>query len=137
MSFPSRPAPLKRVLNAGSGPFRPEKLHPASAPTTWTEVRLDIDPHVRPDQIGIISNMRPFTPDASFDAIRSSHDVKHLHAYEVPRAFAEFRRVLKLIGFALITCPDLQAIAQLIADGQMHRVIYTSSAGPITPLALR
>lgn len=134
MSFSSRPAPLKRVLNAGSGPYRPEKLHPAFSPATWTEVRLDIDPHVRPDHVGTVSNMRPFAPDASFDAIWSSHNVEHLHTYEVPGAFAEFRRVLKSDGFALITCPDLEAITRLIADGQMHRVIYTSPAGPITPL---
>jgi predicted SAM-dependent methyltransferase len=77
--------------------------------------------------------MQAFAPDASFDAVWSSHNVEHLHTFEVPIAFAEFRRVLRSDGFALITCPDLEAITRLVADGKMHQVIYTSPAGPITP----
>ena len=133
MSFSSRPVPRKRVLNTGSGPYQPGKLHRAFAPAEWTEVRLDIDPQVRPDHVGTVTDMRSFAPDASFDAIWSSHNVEHLHTHEVSVAFREFRRVLRPDGFALITCPDLDAIVRLIADGQMHDVIYTSPAGPITP----
>lgn len=83
--------------------------------------------------MGTVTDMRAFAPDRSFDAIWSSHNIEHLHTFEVPAAFREFRRVLKQDGFALITCPDLEAIARLIADGQMHSVVYTSPAGPITP----
>jgi len=134
LSFTSRPAQRKRVLNTGSGPYRPDKLHPAFAPGDWVEVRLDINPQVRPDHVGTVTDMRAFAPDRSFDAIWSSHNIEHLHTFEVPAAFREFHRVLKHDGFALITCPDLDAIARLIADGQMHSVVYTSPAGPITPM---
>lgn len=133
MSFSPRTAPRRRVLNTGSGVANPDKLHPAFAPGEWLEVRLDIDPQVRPDHVGTVTDMRPFAPDRSFDAIWSSHNIEHLHTFEVPAAFREFRRVLRPEGFALITCPDLEAVARLIADGQMHSVVYTSPAGPITP----
>jgi SAM-dependent methyltransferase len=130
----TRAAPQKRVLNTGSGPSNPRKLHPAFRSTPWGEVRLDIDARVSPDLIGSVTDMHAFASDASFDAIWSSHNVEHLHAHEVLPAFREFHRVLKADGFALITCPDLQVIAGLIADGRGETVVYTSPAGPITPL---
>ncbi|GEP01791.1 class I SAM-dependent methyltransferase [Methylobacterium haplocladii] len=133
MSFSSRPGRQKRVLNTGSGPYNPAKLHRAFATSDWQEIRLDIDARVEPDHVGSVTNMRSFAPDASFDAIWSSHNVEHLHTHEVDTAFREFGRVLQPNGFALITCPDLDAIVRLIADGKMHDVIYTSPAGPITP----
>ena len=130
----TRDAPQKRVLNTGSGPFNPGKLHPAFRSTPWREVRLDIDARVSPDLVGSVTDMRSFAADATFDAIWSSHNVEHLHAHEVGPAFGEFRRVLRPDGFALITCPDLQVIAGLIAEGRGETVVYTSPAGPITPL---
>ena len=48
-------------------------------------------------------------------------------------ALSEFRRILRPEGFALITSPDLEAIAtHLLAHGLNH-VAYTSPMGPITP----
>jgi hypothetical protein len=52
----------------------------------------------------------------------------------VPQALSEFVRVLLPSGFALIRSPDIEAVAQFILDGRINDVIYTSSAGPITPL---
>ena len=46
----------------------------------------------------------------------------------------EFKRVLKPDGFALVTSPDLEAVASLILDRGLDQVAYTSPAGPITPL---
>ena len=46
----------------------------------------------------------------------------------------EFVRVLSPAGFALIRSPDIEVVAQFIVDGRINDVIYTSSAGPITPL---
>jgi hypothetical protein len=54
-----------------------------------------------------------------------------LYAHEAPRAIAEFHRVLRRDGFALITCPDLEAIARLIVAGRFGQAIYPSRAGPI------
>lgn len=98
------------------------------------EVRLDIDPQVKPDLVGSVTDMRGFAPDASFDAIWSSHNVEHLHTHEVVTGFSEFARVLKPDGFALVTCPDLEAVATLIVEGKVETTIYTSPAGPITAL---
>ncbi len=65
------------------------------------------------------------------DAVWSSHTIEHLHAHEVIPAFREMRRVLKPDAFALVTCPDLAAIARLAATGDVESVIYNSPAGPI------
>ncbi len=39
---------------------------------------------------------------------------------------------LKSDGFALITCPDVEAIASLVLERGIDHVAYTSPAGPIT-----
>ena len=71
---------------------------------------------------------------ASVDAVWSSHNVEHLYAHEVPVALAEFHRVLRPGGFALITLPDLQKVAELVAADGLEDVAYVSPAGPIRPL---
>lgn len=122
-----------RVLNAGSGPRSPRQLHSVFRDKVWREVRLDIDPLTEPDLIGSITDMRAFAPARSFDAIWSSHSLEHLHAHEVPLALSEFRRVLKPDGFALITSPDLEAVAGLLLEHGLDHIAYTSPSGPITP----
>ncbi|WP_244488086.1 methyltransferase domain-containing protein [Aureimonas sp. Leaf454] len=124
----------RTVLNIGSGPARPEKLHAAFRGLPWREVRLDIDPAVLPDIVGSMTDMGSAVPDASIDAIWSSHNVEHLAAHEVPVAFAEFRRVLKDDGFALVTCPDVEAIAAFVLKKGIDAVAYQSPAGPVTAL---
>ncbi|MFG1463062.1 methyltransferase domain-containing protein [Xanthobacter sp. DSM 24535] len=121
------------VLNVGSGPAGRSKLHTAFHRREWTEVRLDIEPRVEPDIIGSMVSM-PQIKDGTFDAIWSSHNIEHLHAHEVPLAMGEFRRVLRGNGFALITCPDVAAIAKLVVEGRLEDVAYVSPAGPITAL---
>jgi SAM-dependent methyltransferase len=121
------------VLNVGSGPATRKGLHPAFHRQEWTEVRLDIEPRVAPDIVGTMVSM-PQIKDGTFDAIWSSHNVEHLHAFEVPLAMAEFRRVLRPDGFALITCPDIASIAKLVVEGRLEDVAYVSPAGPITAL---
>ncbi len=101
---------------------------------TWEEVRLDVDPATRPDIIASLADMRRVVPDASFDALYSSHAVEHLYAHEVIPAFREFRRVIKPDGFALITCPDLMAISRFILQHGAEDVAYPSPAGPIRPI---
>ena len=99
----------------------------------WREVRLDIAPSVAPDVVGSITDMRA-VPDGSFDVVYSSHNLEHLYAHEVPVALREMRRVLRDDGLALITCPDLKAVAALIAQDRLDDVAYHSPAGPISPL---
>jgi len=125
---------LKRVLNAGSGSYAARKLHPVFAGDVWHEIRIDIDPQAKPDIVSSITDLKSSFEPQSFDAVWSSHTLEHLYAHEVPLALAEFKRVLKPDGFALITSPDLESVASLILDGGLDKVAYTSPAGPITPL---
>lgn len=124
---------LKRVLNAGSGPASPLKLHAAFRTPEWEEIRYDIEPAVRPDIVGTVVDMVQIQ-SGTFDALWSSHNIEHIHSFEVPTAFAEFRRILNDSGFALLTCPDLERVAQLVLQGGLEETAYISPAGPITPL---
>jgi SAM-dependent methyltransferase len=99
----------------------------------WQEVRLDIDPAVNPDIVASITDLQGVA-DASMDALWSSHNLEHVHAFEVPQALAAFRRVLKADGFALITLPDMRAVARHIADDLLEEPLYVSPAGPISAL---
>lgn len=123
----------KTVLNAGSGPPSNRQLHPVFSNNGWKEVRLDIDPQTTPDLVGSIVDMGGLISAESFDAVWSSHSLEHLYSHEVPLALAEFRRILKPAGFALITSPDLEAIAGLIIDHGLDDTAYVSPIGPITP----
>ncbi|MCI4678574.1 class I SAM-dependent methyltransferase [Rhodoblastus acidophilus] len=124
----------KRVLNAGCGVLGHGRLPAVFAPAIWQEVRLDVDPATRPDIVGSLVDMRAVVADGSFDALYSSHAIEHLYAHEVIPAFREFRRILKPDGFALLTCPDLMAIARLIVEQGAEVVAYQSPAGPIRPI---
>ena len=107
--------------------------HGFNADDGWREIRLDINPAVNPDIIGTITDMRN-VPDDSIEAVFSSHNLEHLYPHEVPKALAEFKRVLRNDGFAIILVPDIQPIAQMIDDGGILDTAYISSAGPIMPL---
>jgi SAM-dependent methyltransferase len=124
---------IKRVLNAGSGPPSARQLHPVFSRDSWTEIRLDIDPLVKPDLVGSVTDMVQLVSSAGLDAVWSSHSLEHLRAHEVPQALSEFRRVLKPDGFALITSPDLETVASLILERGLDAHVYTSAMGPITP----
>ncbi|HEY7687486.1 MAG TPA: methyltransferase domain-containing protein [Dongiaceae bacterium] len=120
------------LLHVGCGPANPAKLPAPFRRENWREIRFDIDPAVRPDVTGSMTDMSKFQ-DGTIDAIYSSHNLEHLYVQEVPVALREFIRVLKRSGFALITCPDLQSIATLVADDKLIEPAYLSAAGPISP----
>jgi predicted SAM-dependent methyltransferase len=127
-------ADQKRVLNAGSGRPSGRSLHPVFANAAWREVRMDIDPGTTPDIVGSVTDMRSSISSGSFDAVWSSHSLEHLYTHEVTTALSEFRRILKPDGFALITCPDLEAVALVLLEHGSDHVAYVSAIGPITPL---
>jgi len=123
----------KIVLNVGCGyPLR-QKLHSYFHTADWREIRLDVDATVKPDIVCSMTDMRP-VESGSIDAIWSSHNLEHLQRHEVPRALSEFMRVLKPGGMLLMTMPDLQRIAELVAANQLEDRAYVSASGPITPL---
>lgn len=98
----------------------------------FREIRVDLDPDVSPDLIASFADLSA-VPDASVDAVFSSHTLEHLYWFEVPQALAECRRVLHPEGMLVVTCPDLQAAAEMIAAGRLFDTAYVSPAGPITP----
>lgn len=131
---PSLRAPgRKTLLHVGCGSASPERLPNCFKSAQWHEVKLDVDPKVKPDIVASLTDMS-VVASASVDAVWSSHNIEHLEGFQVPQALQEIRRVLKPGGFALITLPDLQRIAELIAQGRGDDELYTSPAGPITPL---
>lgn len=124
---------MRKVLHVGCGPATLENLPSVFQDGSWTEIRLDIDPDVHPDVIGTMTDMSAIET-GSVQAVFSSHNIEHLFPHEVPQALGEFRRVLDGDGFALVTCPDLQTVAQLIAEDGLLDPAYLSPMGPITPL---
>lgn len=123
---------MKNVLHVGCGGHHIINTHGFNQ-DEWNEIRLDINPAMKPDYISSITDMRD-VPDASIDCVYSSHNLEHLYPHEVPKALAEFRRVLRDDGYALIITPDIQTVAQMVAEGEILETAYQSSAGPITPL---
>lgn len=123
----------RTLLNIGCGKADRARLPECFQDSRWQEIRLDIDPTVQPDIVSSITEMTA-VETGSMDAVWSSHNLEHLEDFQVPQALAEIRRVLKPGGFALITLPNLERIAQLIVEGKIDEVIYVSPAGPITPL---
>lgn len=121
------------LLHVGCGPKRKDRTTRGFNTPGWQEIRLDIDPQVRPDVTGTMTDMAA-VPTGSVDAVFSSHNIEHLYPHEVPVALAEFRRVLKDDGFAVITCPDLRPVAALVAEDKLTEPAYVSPAGPISPL---
>ena len=120
----------KKVLHVGCGPYHPEALPPELRTEEWQEIRLDINPNVKPDILGTITDLSR-VEDGSVDAVYSSHNLEHIYTYEVPLALAEFKRVLKPQGKAIITLPDIQAVAEEVAQGHLENPLYISPAGPI------
>lgn len=124
---------MPKVLHVGCGPKGKDQTTRGFNTPQWDELRLDIDPSVSPDIIGTMTDMSA-VPSASVDAVFSSHNIEHLYVHEVPVALGEFLRVLNDEGFAVITCPDLQSVAALVAEDKLTEPAYVSPAGPITPL---
>ncbi len=120
-------------VNLGCGLTPAHRLPPIFRDPRWQEIRIDIDPDVKPDILASSENLQNIA-DGSVDAVYSSHSLEHLELHQVPRALTEMHRVLKPDGFALITLPDLQAVGELVANGKLTEVAYQSPVGPITAL---
>lgn len=122
-----------QLLHVGCGLSRRESLPHFFQSAQWNEIRLDIDPQVKPDILGSILDLSAVA-DSSVDAIWSSHNLEHVNSFEVPIALTEFRRVLKPSGFVLITVPDLRAITKYVANHDLDQPLYQSAAGSITAM---
>ena len=114
----------------GCGPKRKDRTTRGFNTPEWHEIRLDIDPSAQPDVIGTMTDMSAVASE-SVDAIYSSHTIEHLYPNESPQAMKEFLRVLKPQGYAVITCPDLQAAAEMIAQDKLMETAYTTGSGMV------
>ena len=109
----------KSVLHVGPGHRQSGAMLPSGFQgNEWQEIRLDIDPGNEPDIVGSMLNMAAVAT-GSVDALYSAHNIEHVYAHEVPLVLAEFLRVLKPSGVAVITCPDLQTVCALVADNKL------------------
>lgn len=118
------------VLHVGCGTRTPGRLDPLFRGAAWREIRLDIDPAVDPDIVASIVDLSAIG-DGSCDAVWCSHNLEHLCDHEVGPALSEFGRVLAPTGFALIRCPDIEAVAEIVLDHGLDHVVYHSPAGPV------
>lgn len=123
------------VLHVGCGKPNPRALHETFRSPQWRELRLDLDPDpaLRTDIVASIVDMSPVGSE-TVDAVWSSHNLEHVFVHEVPLVLAEFRRVLRPGGFALVTVPNLQYVASALAKGRLEDPLFETEAGPITPL---
>lgn len=129
----AREAKERLLLHVGCGHATLEQIGIAGFHAHhWREVRQDADESVNPDVLGSMTEMGE-VPSAAVQAVFSSHGIEHLYWHDVPKALAEFHRVLADDGFLVITCPDLQSAAQMIAEDRLFETAYLSQAGPITP----
>lgn len=118
-----------KVLHVGCGPEM--GMLPCDFDAEhWKEIRLDVDPAVKPDVVSSMTDMRA-VQSGSVDAIWCHHSMEHLAYHEVPLALAEFFRVLKPGGQAMVVVPDIQAVVAEVVKGNLEKVLYESPAGPI------
>ncbi len=118
----------KKLLHVGPGNSYKDNTTPFFNSDNWIETRLDINPDVNPDIIGSMLDMSSIN-DCEFDAVYTSHNIEHVYAHEIGKALAEMYRVLKDDGFLFITCPDLQEICKVVAEGNLLNPLYEAPNG--------
>ena len=123
---------MKTLLNVGCGWSNISQLKGFNN-DNWKEIRFDIDKNVKPDIEGTLTDMS-LVETESVDAVYSSHNIEHIYPHEVRIALKEFYRVLKDDGIVVITCPDLQAVCELVAKDKLLEPFYESPEGPISPI---
>ena len=123
---------MKTLLNVGCG-FSNKSQIKGFNNDNWKEIRLDIDSAVKPDVVGSSTDMS-LIETASVDAVYSSYNLDHIYPHEVPIALKEFYRVLNEDGIAVVRCPDIQTVCELIAQDKLLELLYESPIGPIYPI---
>lgn len=120
---------VKVWVNLGSGPRGNMRLPGVFA--GWREMRVDADPRVEPDLVADLTDLSAIE-SGSVEAAWASHCLEHVHLHQVGQAIREIYRVLRDDGFFCIMVPDLQGIAQYLAEDRLSEVVYQSPAGPVT-----
>ena len=123
---------MKTLLNVGCGWSNISQLKGFNN-DNWKEIRFDIDKDVNPDIEGKLTDMS-LVETASVDAVYSSYNLDHIYPHEVIIALKEFYRVLNKDGIAVVKCPDIQTVCELIAQDKYLELLYESEIGPIYPI---
>ena len=123
---------MKTLLHVGCGPEDKSDIKGFDN-DDWKEIRLDIDEDVNPDIVGTLTDMK-LVETATVDAVYSAYNIDHIYAHEVPIALGEFYRVLKDDGLVIIKCPDLQSVADAVAQDKLLDTLYVSPIGPISAI---
>ena len=123
---------MKTLLNVGCGHSDISQIKGFDK-DSWKEIRLDIDQSVNPDILGSLTDMSK-VKSGSIDAIYSAYNLDHIYAHEIPSALKEFQRVLNEDGIAIVRCPDIQTICEVIAQDKLLEPLYESPIGPIFPI---
>jgi predicted SAM-dependent methyltransferase len=118
----------KLLVNLGSGPKGNAWLPGMFA--EWRQLRVDVDATVAPDILADITDLSAIE-SGSVDAVWSAHCIEHLYLHQVGTAIAEVYRILRDDGFFCMIVPDLQGLAEYIANDRLHEVVYESPAGPV------
>ena len=123
---------MKTLLNVGCGHSDISQIKGFDE-DSWKEIRLDVDQSVNPDILGSLTDMN-LVNSGSIDAIYSAYNLDHIYAHEIPSALKEFQRVLNEDGIAIVRCPDIQTICEVIAQDKLLEPLYESPIGPIFPI---
>lgn len=123
----------KTLLHVGCGGSTIANLPFYQKDGGWDEIRYDINEAVSPDIVGTLQDMS-IIENGSMDSVFSSHNIEHVHSFEVGNVVRQFRRVLRSDGFAIILCPDIVSVAQAIVAGNITNPLYISPAGPISAI---
>lgn len=93
------------------------------------EIRLDLDPNSGADLIGSMLDIP--LEDCAVDAVYTSHTLEHVTLHDGLRALKEFRRVLSDGGQCIVIVPNIGALAEHIATGNLYGKLYDSPGGPV------
>lgn len=133
--------PKQLVLYVGSGPASvfDEKAYFGHlleffSPDEWEEIRVDLNPEVKPDVVADACDL-PFE-DEGADAVVCLACLEHLPEYKAGVALGEFNRVLRMNGQLILQVPDLEVACRMVVDGRGWEALYDSNAGPVRALDL-
>ena len=98
-------APAGFLLSVGAGSDDLKKWRESG----YVCVTLDIDPRTKPNIVGNMTDLGMIRA-GMYDVIYCSHSLEHLYPHEVPKTLAEFHRVLKPGGRAIVLVPDLEGV---------------------------
>ncbi len=125
---------LPGLLHVGSGPAGAPAVRGFEA-KAWSITRVDANPDAKPDLLASQTDLSAVA-SGSCQALLSRHTLQHLYPHEVPKALTEFVRVLNATGYAVLSCPNLKSLAELVAQDKLGQTAYTSPAGAVAAIDL-